>query len=191
MIIYINKTRKRSINSIFKCQFLILLLFCVVLGDHPFAGQIKESDIDLDPLSHISVTTFPDQTVVVPHILIIKENSLSEPIFIEKHPKDGQEVSSFYFNHIIGGELFIPNDMIPVANKSCITVSEAHMWVVFKPFENYTQIAGFDVWSSDKSTSIAAQSDATHVTVNIIAFDNPPIAINARPKFFVDADDFN
>ncbi|MBF0451875.1 MAG: tandem-95 repeat protein, partial [Candidatus Magnetomorum sp.] len=136
---------------------------------------------------HINLTPVGD-TPSLPQSITIAEDTVSDPIMIQKNPKDGQEVIAFYINHISGGNLFIADNTTSVTNNEYVSTQQIMPGLIFKPFENSTTTGGFDVWSSENGQTIAAQSDAAHVTVVIIPVDDPPIVVNHLPDVTINED---
>jgi hypothetical protein len=120
--------------------------------------------------------------------LDIIEDSPSEPIIIQKHPQDGDEVTAFLIDHINGGQLYLVSNNTPIANQSFISTAQGLSGLTFIPTENNTNECGFDVWSSEDGQTIAAQSDAAHVTITIMPVDDPPFIANGLPDFSLKED---
>jgi hypothetical protein len=120
--------------------------------------------------------------------LDIIEDSPSEPIIIQKHPQDGDEVTAFLIDHINGGQLNLVSNNTPIANQSFISTAQGLSGLTFIPTENNTNECGFDVWSSEDGQTIAAQSDAAHVTITIMPVDDPPFIGNGLPDLSLKED---
>ena len=118
------------------------------------------------------------------------EDNATDPIIIKKHPKDGLEVNSFYIDNIQGGELFLSDGITQVNNKNFISSDDALKGLIFIPEIDRITECGFDTWSSEDNENISAQSNAAHVSINIIPVDDPPYVANKLPfvNLFEDSD---
>ncbi len=140
------------------------------------ASQTGYTVSEQSDVAHATINVLPvGDTPQVMGDVTVKEGQASDPIIIDRHPEDGEEVTHFRISNISGGELALAQSGQPVNNGDYISYEQAQAGLSFTPFANVGAEGGFDVESSEDGQTIAGQSGLAHATVHIIGQNDAPI----------------
>ncbi|NQV25160.1 MAG: proprotein convertase P-domain-containing protein [Rhodopirellula sp.] len=132
-------------------------------------------ELSLDGLTVATGTSKASSTIIItpigdtPQVVSIStpENTLSQPILIDRNAADGEEVTHFRITGITGGTLFKNDGITPIANGDYITITDGQAGVKFLPSFASLAAGHFDVESSQDGSTVAAQSGKATSTVII------------------------
>lgn len=140
------------------------------------ASQTGYTVSEQSDVAHATINVLPvGDTPRVMGDVTVKEGQASDPIIIDRHPEDGEEVSHFRISNISGGELALAESGQPVNDGDFISYEQAQAGLSFTPFANVGAEGGFDVESSEDGQTIAGQSGVARATVHIIGQNDAPV----------------
>jgi YVTN family beta-propeller protein len=101
------------------------------------------------------------------------EDTLSDPIVIQRNAKDGLEVTHFRISNIQGGTLFKADGTTPISNGSLLASADALAGIRFLPTAESNAAGSFDVEASQDGVTGVPQSKVTS-EVTVTAVNDPP-----------------